>query len=37
MQRNPIMTSSQARETIDRLSEQTAPLRRYGVTADAWI
>lgn len=37
MQRNPIMTSSQARETIDRLSEQTAPLRRYGVATDAWI
>jgi hypothetical protein len=33
----PTMTSSQARETIDRLSEQTAPLRRYGVATDAWI
>ena len=33
----PIMTSSQARETIDRLSEQTASLRRYGVVTDAWI
>ena len=33
----PIMTSSQARETIDRLSEQTASLRRYGVATDAWI
>ena len=31
------MTSSQARETIARLSEQTAPLRRYGVAPDAWI
>jgi hypothetical protein len=33
----PIMTSSQARQTIDRLSEQTASLRRYGVVTDAWI
>jgi hypothetical protein len=33
----PIMTTSQARETIDRLSEQTASLRRYGVATDAWI
>ena len=33
----PIMTTSQARETIDRLSEQTASLRRYGVVTDAWI
>ena len=31
----PIMTTSQARETLDRLSEQTAPLRRYGVAKDA--
>jgi hypothetical protein len=37
MHRTPIMTSSQARETIDRLSEQTASLRRYGVAPDAWI
>ena len=37
MQRNPIMTTSQARETIDRLSEQTASLRRFGVATDAWI
>jgi hypothetical protein len=37
MQRNPIMTASQARETIDRLSEQTASLRRYGVATEAWI
>ncbi len=37
MHRNPTMTSSQARETIDRLSEQTAPLRRYGVATEAWI
>ena len=37
MHRNPTMTSSQARETIARLSEQTAPLRRYGVAPDAWI
>ena len=33
----PTMTSSQARETIDRLSEETASLRRYGVATDAWI
>ena len=33
----PTMTSSQARQTIDRLSEQTASLRRYGVVTDAWI
>jgi hypothetical protein len=33
----PIMTTSQARETIDRLSEQTASLLRYGVATDAWI
>jgi hypothetical protein len=33
----PIMTSGQARETIDRLSEQTASLRRYGVATDTWI
>jgi hypothetical protein len=33
----PIMTTSQARETIARLSEQTAPLRRYAVAPDAWI
>jgi len=33
----PIMTTSQARETIDRLSEQTASLRRYGVAPDASI
>src|SRR5829696_609370 len=37
MHRNPIVTSGQARETIARLSEQTAPLRRYGVAPDAWI
>ena len=33
----PMMTSSQARETIARLSEQTAPLRRYSVAPDEWI
>ena len=33
----PTMTTSQARETIDRLSEQTASLRRYGVATEAWI
>jgi hypothetical protein len=37
MHRNPIMTTSQARETLDRLSEQTASLRRYSVATDAWI
>ncbi len=37
MHRTPIMTTSQARETIDRLSEQTASLRRYGIATDAWI
>ena len=37
MHRNPTMTSSQARESIDRLSEQTASLRRYGVVTEAWI
>ena len=37
MQRNPIMTSSQARETIDRLSEETVALRRYGIATGAWI
>ena len=37
MHRNPIVTSSQARETIGRLSEQTASLRRYGVATEAWI
>ncbi len=37
MYATPIMTTSQARETIDRLSEQTASLRRYGVATDAWI
>jgi hypothetical protein len=33
----PIMTNSHARETLDRLSEQTASLRSYGVATDAWI
>jgi hypothetical protein len=37
MYRNPIMTTIQARETIDRLSEQTASLRRFGVATDSWI
>jgi len=37
MHRNPIMTTSQARETIGRLSEETAALRQYGVATDAWI
>jgi hypothetical protein len=33
----PIMTSSQARETLDRLSEETVALRRYGIATAAWI
>ena len=33
----PIMTTSQARETIDRLSEQTASLRRFAVAPEALI
>lgn len=37
MHRNPIVTSGQARETIARLSEQTASLRRYGVAPNASI
>ena len=37
MHRNPIVTSGQARETIARLSEQTAPLRRFGVAPEASI
>jgi len=31
------MTTSEARETIDRLSEQTESLRRYGIATDTWI
>jgi hypothetical protein len=31
------MTTSQAHETLDRLSEETGSLRRYGVATDAWI
>jgi hypothetical protein len=37
MDATPIMTTSQARETLDRLTEETAPLRRYGVATAAWI
>ena len=37
MHRALTMTTDQARETIDRLSEETASLRRYGVATDAWI
>jgi hypothetical protein len=33
----PVMTSSQARETINQLSELTASLRRYDVATEAWI
>jgi hypothetical protein len=31
------MTTSEARETIDRLSEQTESLRRYGIAPGTWI
>jgi hypothetical protein len=37
MHRNPTMTPGQARETIARLSEQTASFRRFGVAPDASI
>ena len=37
MHRNPIMTTSQARDTIDRLSSETASLRTYGVALQPWI
>ena len=37
MQRIPTMTSAQARDTIDRLSEQTASLRRHGVAPEASV
>lgn len=33
----PLMTPAQARETIDRLSEHTAPLRRHEAAPDAMI
>jgi hypothetical protein len=33
----PTMTTSEARETINRLSEQTESLRRYDVVTDSWI
>ena len=37
MQRPPIVTPVQARETIARLSEQTASFRRFGVAPEAAI
>ncbi|HLL51671.1 MAG TPA: hypothetical protein VK356_13465 [Thermomicrobiales bacterium] len=37
MHRNPTMTTSQARDTIDRLSKETASLRTYGIALDPWI
>ena len=37
MYQAPIMTTSQARETIDRLSEETASLRRHGAASEAMI
>jgi hypothetical protein len=37
MHRNSTVTSGQARETIARLSEQTASLRRFGVVPEASI
>ena len=37
MHRNPIMTAGQARDTIDRLSQETASLRTYGVALQPWI
>ena len=37
MYATPIMTSSQARETIDRLSEETAAMRRHGAAPEAMI
>ena len=37
MHRNPTMTTGQARDTIDRLSRETASLRTYGVALQPWI
>jgi len=37
MYQAPIMTTSQARETIGRLSEETASLRRHGAASEAMI
>ncbi len=37
MHRALSMTSSQARETIDRLSEETAAMRRHGAAPEAMI
>jgi hypothetical protein len=31
------MTTNQARDTIDRLSKETAPLRTYGIALQPWI
>jgi hypothetical protein len=37
MHRTPIATSGQARETINRLSEQTASMRRFAVAPEGSI
>jgi len=37
MYQAPMMTTSQARETIDRLSEETASMRRHGAAPEAMI
>jgi hypothetical protein len=37
MHRNPTMTTGQARDTIDRLSRETASLRTYGIVLQPWI
>jgi len=37
MYQAPIMTPGKARETIDRLSEETAPLRRHSAASEAMI
>jgi hypothetical protein len=37
MYATPIMTTSQAHETLDRLSEETAAMRRHGAAPEAMI
>ena len=37
MYQAPMMTTSQARETIDRLSEETASLRRHSAASEVMI
>ena len=37
MHHTPLMTPAHARDTIDRLSEQTAPLRRHQVAPETMI